>query len=70
MFLIFLITEVTVEGVRLKSGKFISCGLVVWSGGVAPTEFVRNLQVKKNPLGQVCTRLGENQRHLLLDQIG
>ena len=48
------LTEVKHNGVLLKSGKFLPCGLVVWSAGVAPIDFTSQLPFKKNKIGQVC----------------
>lgn len=46
-------TEVKSDGVLLSSGKFLPCGLVVWSAGVAPIEFTKQLPFAKNKIGQV-----------------
>ena len=48
-----MVTEVTAEGVRLKDGSFLPCGLVVWSTGLAPRVFTKNLDALKNKQGQV-----------------
>lgn len=49
----FIIEAVTKDGVQLKNGGFLPSGLVVWSTGIGPTEFVRNLPLEKNAIGQV-----------------
>lgn len=49
----FIITEVCEDHVQLASGERIPCGIVVWSAGLAPREFIRNLDVPKNKGGQV-----------------
>lgn len=41
------------DGVKLQDGTVIPCGLVVWSTGLSPREFTRNLNVPKNKAGQV-----------------
>ena len=47
------VTEVLPNGVKLKDGTFLPCGLVVWSTGLAPREFTRRLDAKRNKQGQV-----------------
>jgi len=37
----------------LKSGEKLPSGLVVWSTGLAPRDFVRGLEIPKNERGQV-----------------
>ena len=46
--------EVTATEVRLSNGQTIPCGLVVWSTGVAPRRFTKDLQLDKNKRGQVA----------------
>jgi NADH:ubiquinone reductase (non-electrogenic) len=47
------VTEVTSRSVKLKSGAVLSCGLVVWSAGLAPRPFVDKINLEKNSHGQV-----------------
>lgn len=54
--MVFVVIEVKEDGVLLKSGKFLPCGLVVWSTGVSPVEFTAQLPFKKNSIGQVDIR--------------
>ena len=49
------IVAVHSDHVQLKSGKKIPCGIVVWSTGLAPRDFVRALDIPKNNRGQVTT---------------
>uniref|UniRef100_A0A914EMT9 FAD/NAD(P)-binding domain-containing protein n=1 Tax=Acrobeloides nanus TaxID=290746 RepID=A0A914EMT9_9BILA len=49
------VTEVLSNGVKLKDGTFLPCGLVVWSTGLAPREFTRRLDAKRNKQGQIVT---------------
>ena len=51
-----MVTEVLPNGVKLKDGTFLPCGLVVWSTGLAPREFTKKLDVAKNKQGQVNFR--------------
>ena len=46
------VTEVTKQSVRLKSGQVIPCGLVVWSTGLAPRDFTREMEAQKNKQGK------------------
>ena len=41
------------DHVVLKNGGELPCGLVVWSTGLAPREFVTKLDIPKNNRGQV-----------------
>uniref|UniRef100_A0AC34F3K7 FAD/NAD(P)-binding domain-containing protein n=1 Tax=Panagrolaimus sp. ES5 TaxID=591445 RepID=A0AC34F3K7_9BILA len=50
-----IVTEVLPNGVKLKDGSFLPCGLVVWSTGLAPREFTKNLDVTKTKQGQILT---------------
>uniref|UniRef100_A0A914ELN5 FAD/NAD(P)-binding domain-containing protein n=1 Tax=Acrobeloides nanus TaxID=290746 RepID=A0A914ELN5_9BILA len=50
-----LVTEVLPNGVKLKDGSFLPCGLVVWSTGLSPREFTKKLDVSKNKQGQILT---------------
>ncbi|WAR01358.1 NDH-like protein [Mya arenaria] len=43
------------DHVHLKSGEKIPCGLVVWSTGLAPRDFVREMDIPKNERGQILT---------------
>lgn len=54
-----LVTAVHADHVHLKSGEKILCGLVVWSTGLAPRDFVRKLDIPKNAREQILT-----DRHL------
>lgn len=45
--------EVTSDCVKLSNGEDLPCGLVVWSTGLSPTQFVKSLGVDKNRNGQV-----------------
>ncbi|XP_071945324.1 uncharacterized protein [Antedon mediterranea] len=49
------VTEVQENGVKLSDGTFLPCGLVVWSTGLAPRPFVKNLDFDKNQSGQLIT---------------
>jgi len=59
------IVEVRSDGVLLRSGVFLPCGLVVWSAGVAPTDFVSQLPFAKNVIGQVCVQHSANSQYIL-----
>jgi NADH dehydrogenase FAD-containing subunit len=37
------VKEVRDGEVVLSNGEIIKCGMVVWSTGVAPTKFIKNL---------------------------
>ena len=43
------------ECVELQQGEMLHCGLVVWSTGIAPTAFVRNLPLPKDKRGRLLT---------------
>ena len=47
------ITLIHTDHVHLKSGEKLPSGLVVWSTGLAPRDFVRGLEIPKNERGQV-----------------
>jgi len=48
------VSEVQPNGVLLKDGTFIPCGLVVWSTGLAPNEFTKSLPASmKNKHSQI-----------------
>lgn len=48
------VSEVRPDGVMLKDGSFVPCGLIVWSTGLAPREFTKSLPAEmKNKHGQV-----------------
>lgn len=53
------VTAVHSDHVHLKNGGKVPCGLVVWSTGLAPREFVTKLDIPKNKRGQILT-----DRHL------
>ncbi len=57
-FLPFLGVQST--GVTLADGAELPCGLVVWSTGLAPRYFTRNLNVPKTERGQVMHVMFEN----------
>ena len=42
---------------QLASGEKMPCGIVVWSTGLAPRQFVRELDIPKNDRGQVIIYL-------------
>jgi len=48
-------SEVFADSVRLSDGTVVPCGLVVWSTGLSPRPFTRNLKVAKNERGQILT---------------
>ena len=50
----FLIAAVHSDRVVLKNGGDVPCGMVVWSTGLAPRDFVTKLDIPKNNRGQVC----------------
>lgn len=43
-----LVTKVEKNSIVLKDGTIIPCGLMVWSTGVGPTSFVKNLSFEKD----------------------
>lgn len=47
------VVEVTPNSVELKSGQCLSCGIVVWSAGLAPRPFTESLDFEKTPQGQI-----------------
>ncbi|XP_031558797.1 probable NADH dehydrogenase [Actinia tenebrosa] len=47
------VTEVHQDGVTLKGGDKIRCGLVVWSTGLAPRSFTASLDLPKNKAQQL-----------------
>ncbi|XP_056008632.1 uncharacterized protein LOC125653144 [Ostrea edulis] len=49
------VTRVTSDCVKLSNGEDLPCGLVVWSTGLSPTQFVKSLDVQKNKSGQILT---------------
>lgn len=50
-----MVSEVGDEYVKLKDGETIPCGLVVWSTGIAATEFTESLDLPKGPLNRFLT---------------
>lgn len=54
-----MVTAVHKDHVHLKGEGKLPCGLVVWSTGLAPREFVTKLDIPKNDRGQILT-----DRHL------
>ncbi|XP_067131727.1 uncharacterized protein [Centruroides vittatus] len=49
------VVEVKPKSVVLANGDNISCGLVVWSTGLAPHEFTNGLNVSKTQNGRILT---------------
>ncbi|XP_033628065.1 internal alternative NAD(P)H-ubiquinone oxidoreductase A1, mitochondrial-like [Asterias rubens] len=49
------VTNVREDGVTLSDGKKLPCGLVVWSTGLSPRSFVKNLPFSRNTQGQLLT---------------
>ncbi|GBL78024.1 putative NADH dehydrogenase [Araneus ventricosus] len=47
------VVEVKEDCVILKDGTCIPCGLVVWSTGLSPRPFTKNVKLQKNPKGQI-----------------
>ena len=47
------VVKVTPNSVELKSGRRLSCGIVVWSAGLAPRPFTKSLDFEKTPQGQI-----------------
>ena len=47
------VKEVTEKDVTLNDGTKISCGLVVWSTGLAPRNFTKKVDLLKNKQGQI-----------------
>lgn len=60
-----IVTEVRPDSVVLNNGDIIPCGMVVWSGGIAPRQFVKDLDVPKNKQGQIVT---DRYLHVLGDE--
>ena len=50
-----LVKEVGEECVRLQNGEEVRCGLVVWSTGIAPGEFLEGLILPKGPMRRLLT---------------
>lgn len=59
------VTEVKEDCVILSNGETIPCGLVVWSGGIAPRQFIKDIQLPKNKQGQIIT---DKYLHVLGDE--
>lgn len=59
------VIEVKPESVILSNGKKIPCGLVVWSTGLAPNEFIKSLNVPKTSNGRILT---DNYLRILGDE--
>jgi len=49
------VTEVLKDAVRLKDGRLIPFGVLVWSTGIGPTNFVRSLAFPKDKLQKIIT---------------
>ena len=49
------VAKVEADKVILNDGTEIPCGLVVWSTGLAPRSFTRDLTVPKDKFGQILT---------------
>ncbi|XP_055950566.1 uncharacterized protein LOC129984664 isoform X2 [Argiope bruennichi] len=47
------VVEVKEDCIILKDGSCIPCGLVVWSTGLSPRPFTKNIKLHKNPKGQI-----------------
>ena len=47
------VVEVTPTCVHLRSGQRLSCGITVWSAGLAPRPFTESLDFTKTPQGQI-----------------
>lgn len=43
------------DSVTLSTGEVLSCGLVVWSTGLAPQPFIKELKLQKTSSGQLLT---------------
>ncbi|XP_070572404.1 probable NADH dehydrogenase [Ptychodera flava] len=50
-----VVTEVYPNGVKLLDGTVLPAGLVVWSTGLSPRDFTKNLDLPKNKQGQFIT---------------
>lgn len=48
-----LVVKVDADGVTLKDGTRVPCGLVVWAAGITQTDFVRSLPFPKDPRGRL-----------------
>lgn len=67
-----LISEVHKKSVLLKTGEEIPCGLVVWSTGIGPNDFVKSLSFKKDKTGKILVDntlkiLGDNNIYAIGD---
>ena len=49
------VQEVDADGVTLTDGTRIPSNLVVWSTGLAPSQFIQKADLPKNPRGQLVT---------------
>lgn len=56
-----VVKEVHPEKIVLNDGTVVPYGLLVWSTGVGPSEFVKSLNLPKSPGGRY------KKRHCLLD---
>jgi NADH dehydrogenase len=51
------VTEVSADGVRTASGRFVPAGLVVWAAGIKAPEFLRDIDgLETNRLNQLVVR--------------
>lgn len=50
---VYMCTEVRADSVVLADGQVLPCGLVVWSTGLSPQQFSREITLPKNKRGQV-----------------
>lgn len=50
-----LVEEVGPDSVRLRNGEEIRCGMVVWSTGIGPGEFIQDLDLPKGPMRRLLT---------------
>jgi NADH:ubiquinone reductase (non-electrogenic) len=49
-----MVNDVLPEKLLLTDGTEVPYGLLVWSTGVGPSPFVRNLQFEKSPAGRLA----------------
>ncbi len=50
-----LVTRVEKEKIILQDGTEVPCGMVVWTTGIGPTEFVQSLPFQKDRAGRILT---------------
>uniref|UniRef100_A0A1I8HLR4 Pyr_redox_2 domain-containing protein n=1 Tax=Macrostomum lignano TaxID=282301 RepID=A0A1I8HLR4_9PLAT len=61
------VASVDAQGAALRDGSRLPAGLVVWSTGLAPRPFIRDLDAPKSPSGQLLT---DPQLRVLADKSG